>query len=97
MIIRIVKLSFKENKIDDFLDLFRETEIKIRNFTGCKGLSLLRDINNSHIFFTYSMWENESDLNKYRDSLLFKSVWQKTRLLFSSPAEAWSLGDVVCN
>jgi len=95
MFVRIVKMSFSEEHIDDFLYNFEENKSKIRAFKGCHLLELYRDKNNSNIFFTYSYWESENDLEQYRQSDLFKSVWSKTKALFNSKPEAWSVDKLV--
>jgi heme-degrading monooxygenase HmoA len=91
MIIRIVKMTFEPEKITTFLEVFNSSKKLIRNMKGCTHLELLNDINSSNIFFTYSYWQSEGDLNNYRDSELFSSVWSKTKILFSAKAEAWSV------
>ena len=91
MITRIVKMTFKEGKENDFLEIFRENENKIRNFDGCSHLELWNDIHKPGIFFTYSIWKSEDHLKSYRNSELFEKVWEKTAALFSEKAEAWSL------
>ena len=58
---------------------------------GCTHLELLNDTNTSNIFFTYSHWQTENDLNKYRKSELFKNVWGKTKVLFAAKPEVWSV------
>ena len=37
-------------------------------------------------FFTYSRWENDSDLENYRTSYLFKNIWATTKPMFRSKA-----------
>jgi quinol monooxygenase YgiN len=91
MIIRIVKMTFHPEKVNDFLNLFTENKHHIRNFDGCSNLQLLNDINRPFVFFTYSYWNNEQSLEKYRQSELFNQVWSKTKVLFSDKPEAWSL------
>lgn len=91
MIIRIVKMTFDPLKTDDFLKIFDSSKHMIRGFKGCNHLELLNDVNNKNIFFTYSYWESEDDLNNYRQSELFGSVWQKTKVLFLEKPEAWSV------
>jgi len=91
MIIRIVKMTFEPAKVNDFLIIFNESKQRIRDMEGCSHLELLNDINSPNIYFTYSYWNSETDLNNYRNSELFKNVWIKTKNLFSSKAEAWSL------
>jgi len=91
MIIRIVKMTFEPDKVADFLKIFNASKHLIRNMEGCTHLELLNDVNTSNIFFTYSHWQTENDLNNYRTSELFKSVWSKTKILFIAKPEAWSV------
>lgn len=91
MLVRIVKMTFEPSKIEEFLANFDSVKTKIRNFEGCNFLELYRDKNNDSIFFTYSYWNSETSLNTYRHSELFKSVWAKTKPLFSAKPEAWSV------
>ncbi|TYA54323.1 putative quinol monooxygenase [Formosa maritima] len=95
MFVRIVKMSFNEIHIDEFLRNFHLNKERIRNFEGCRFLELYRDKTNSNIFFTYSYWNTEADLNAYRQSELFKNVWSKTKPLFNDKPEAWSVDKVV--
>ncbi len=91
MILRIVKMKFKAENCNEFLELFNKYHSQIAGFKNCISVELLRDINDPQIFFTYSKWESETDLNNYRDSELFKSVWSQTKALFEQKAEAWSV------
>ena len=91
MINRFVKMTFDNQCIDAFKVLFNEHKQAIRNSPGCLHLELLNDIKHPHIFFTYSKWETEADLNNYRQSPTFKEVWPKTKVLFSHKPEAWSM------
>ncbi len=91
MIKRIVKMSFKPENISDFIEVFKTNWNKIKNQEGCEHVELLQDELNPNIFFTYSLWQSEEHLNKYRDSELFKIVWSKTKILFNDKPEAWSL------
>ncbi|RAJ16388.1 putative quinol monooxygenase [Olleya aquimaris] len=91
MLVRIVKLSFEDAHIDTFLANFETVKDKIRSFEGNQLLELYRDKHNSNVFFTYSYWNNESDLENYRNSNLFKSIWAKTKPLFNAKPEAWSV------
>ena len=91
MIVRIVKMEFEQAKVNAFLDLFNSTRDKIAGFEGCKGLELLTGVGAANLFFTYSTWNSEQDLENYRNSELFKQTWGKTKVLFSNKPEAWSL------
>ena len=91
MLIRIVKMSFKENNTPLFLANFNKNKSKIRNFSGCRLLELYRDTDNPNIFFSYSYWDNEACLQDYRNSDFFKKVWNTTKVLFKEKPEAWSV------
>jgi len=91
MITRIVKMTFQPEFIIQFQQLFEERKEKIRNMPGCIYLELLQEVKDGNVFFTYSNWEAEADLEYYRNSELFKDTWQKTKALFAQKAEAWSM------
>jgi heme-degrading monooxygenase HmoA len=95
MFVRIVKLSFHQENIPAFLENFEEVKEKIRNAAGNRLLELYQDKNNPDVFFTYSYWENEDDLENYRHSELFKEVWSFTKPLFNAKPEAWSVDKLV--
>ena len=94
MIIRIVKMTFEADKIDDFLKIFDESKEKIEAFDGCSHVELLNDVRNPNIYFTYSIWASEDHLNTYRNSKLFKTTWATTKALFADKSQAWSLEQV---
>ncbi|NAY91194.1 antibiotic biosynthesis monooxygenase [Muricauda sp. JGD-17] len=94
MLIRIVKLTFKPENIPSFERIFRKSKNGIQGFNGCQLVELYQDIKDPCVFFTYSFWENESDLEHYRSSDFFKSVWGRTKVLFSKKPEAWSVNKV---
>lgn len=91
MLIRIVKMTFKPGETANFLKIFSENKSKIKGRPGCTKLELYRDKADPNIFFTYSFWNSESDLENYRNSELFKSVWARTKALFNDKPEAWSV------
>jgi len=94
MIARIVKMTFNPGFEDKFLSIFNDSCAEIRTFEGCQGLILYRAKNETNIFFTYSFWKDEQALENYRESLLFKTTWAATKVLFAAKAEAYSLDAV---
>ena len=90
MIVRVVKMTFKADKIEEFLDTFEKQKSFIKDFDGCTHLELLRDKNNPNIFFTYSHWEDDSYLELYRQSDFFINIWSKVKQLFNDKPIAWS-------
>jgi autoinducer 2-degrading protein len=93
MIIRIVQMEFEEELIPQFLEIFAASREKIRSFPGCTHLQLLQGEADPRVFFTYSHWLAEGDLDSYRNSELFRGVWRNTRKLFRAAPKAWSLTD----
>ncbi|MGB5236360.1 MAG: antibiotic biosynthesis monooxygenase family protein [Flavobacteriaceae bacterium] len=91
MLIRIVKLTIREENISNFEQIFEKTKNTIRGFEGCGLLELYKDRDDPKVFFTYSRWNSEEDLEAYRQSDFFKNVWGKTKLLFEAKPEAWSV------
>ena len=94
MITRIVRMSFQEEKTEQFLELFENSKEKIRKSQGCLYLSLHQDHHHPHIFYTLSRWQSQSHLDQYRKSDLFKSTWSLTRQLFAGKPQAFSLEEV---
>ncbi len=88
-------MSFDPLKIEEFLHNFHNSKDKIRNFEGCSFLELYRDKKHTNIFFTYSYWNSEENLENYRNSDLFKEVWGKTKVLFNELPQAWSVDKLV--
>ena len=86
-------MSFHEEHIPAFLENFYLNKEKIKNSEGNMFLELYQDKDNPCIFFTYSHWETENDLNNYRKSALFGEVWKFTKTLFNDKPEAWSLNN----
>ncbi len=94
MIKRIVKLSFKAEKVDDFKNIFQSNWQKIKNFEGCTHVELLQDEKDPSIFFTFSLWKDEISIENYRKSELFKDVWASTKILFNDKPQAWTVKEV---
>lgn len=95
MFVRIVKMSFHEEHIAAFLENFELMKTRIRNAQGNRLLELYQDKHDPRIFFTYSYWETEDDLENYRQSELFYDVWTFTKKLFNAKPEAWSVDKLV--
>lgn len=95
MLVRIVKMSFDPSKVEDFRSYFDSKKQLIRNAEGCEFLELYQDHEHRNLFFTYSYWQDASDLENYRHSELFKEVWAKTKTYFNARPEAWSVEKLV--
>jgi quinol monooxygenase YgiN len=91
MITRIVKMTFVPEKVETFLEVFHANANSIRTYPGCLQMQLLRDLHQEHVYYTYSQWKSEEDLNHYRNSSLFRGIWAATKINFAEKAEASSL------
>lgn len=91
MIIRIVKMIFREEEVTAFKTLFDERKSLIRNFEGCMHLELWQDKKHPTIFFTYSWWDSEEHLDDYRNSHFFDDTWSLTKQKFAGKPEAWTV------
>lgn len=91
MLVRIVKLTFKPENSASFEAMFNEVKKTIRGFEGCLRLELHQTIDRPNIYFTYSYWKDEAALENYRNSNFFKTTWARTKTLFGSKPEAWSV------
>ena len=94
MLTRIVKLHFDKEKVDSFLTFFETIKHKVNGFEGCNGMQLLQDRKTPEIIMTYSQWENEEALEKYRTSETFGEIWPKIKPWFIEKPEAWSVNTV---
>lgn len=95
MITRVVRMSFHAEMVPAFLETFRKAEDQIRHFEGCVSLQLMRDEDNPTMYSTVSVWKNAAALEKYRQSDLFKTVWEAAKKGFANKPVAFSLqGDV---
>lgn len=94
MITRIVKLTITPSQKDEFINIFVTNKEHIRGFKGCMHVELLQDKKYDNIFFTYSKWESQEFIEKYRKSELFGEVWKKTKACFCAPPEAWSVNEL---
>ena len=91
MLIRIVRMEFKPEKVQEFLILFHSRKERIQSFDGCLHLELLRDNALEHVYYTLSHWTDSSALDKYRSSAFFEETWETTKTLFSGKPSAYSL------
>lgn len=88
-------MRFREGTSDEFLEVFNASCGKIRAFPGCHHLELLRNESDACHFMTYSKWDSTEALEQYRVSELFQSTWAKTKPLFETKAEAWSMNSIM--
>lgn len=95
MLIRTVRMTFRPDRREAFLALFRASAPKIRAAPGCRHLALWEDARYPNILSTYSLWDNADALDRYRRSALFRETWAQTKPLFAAPPVAHSQGMLI--
>jgi quinol monooxygenase YgiN len=93
-ITRIVKMTFKPEHINDFSEYFISIKDKVAGQPGCNGVKLLKEIDETGVFFTYSNWDSVDDLNNYRHTETFGKIWPTVKNWFATKAEAWSVDEL---
>jgi heme-degrading monooxygenase HmoA len=91
MITRLVKMTFAPEMLQLFEAAFANKEELIRAYPGCLEMNIYRSASDPRLRFTISRWENETALEDYRKSELFRSTWSEVKQWFDAPAEAWTL------
>ena len=90
MLVRIVRMTFQEDKLLNFHAIFDQSKHHIRAFPGNHYLELLSDPDNPAVRITYSLWNSADDLDAYRQSELFRTTWAATKVLFAEKPIAFS-------
>ncbi len=90
MLIRLVRMTFRPDALDAFMEVFDTSAPRIRAFPGCQHLILLQDPQYPGVLTTYSHWDDADALEAYRQSHLFRTTWALTKPLFAAPPQAFS-------
>jgi heme oxygenase (mycobilin-producing) len=91
MVVRIVRMHFREEAVPEFLAIFESNKTAIRKFPGCQHLELLKDLSHPTTYTTLSHWKHPDDLEAYRKSELFEGVWVRVKKLFAARTEAFTM------
>lgn len=86
-------MTFQPSEAKNFEALFESRRDLIAGFEGCLGVELLKETTSDEmgvVYFTRSIWINESHLEAYRNSALFAETWKETKVKFAGKPEAWS-------
>ena len=91
MLVRIVRMEFQREKLQEFLVFFEKSKPKILSFEGCEHVELFRDESDPTVQYTLSHWQSSKALDAYRNSGFFRETWSYTKSLFRDKAKAFSL------
>jgi heme-degrading monooxygenase HmoA len=87
-------MTFQQEKVTEFLEMFDGVKSKIRAFEGCEYLELWQDADQPNVYLTHSHWQNPEALENYRHSELFKATWAKTKVSFADKPIAFSVNSI---
>ena len=90
MILRTVHMHFRPEAVPAFMALFETHRDAIAAQPGCQGVHLIQSSAAPERLGTVSIWDTEADLDAYRHSALFGTVWPATKALFASNPSAES-------
>ena len=90
MLLRTVRMTFRPDRLADFLDLFRDARPRISAAPGCRHLELWQDARFPNVLTTFSRWDSAEALDAYRRSDLFRETWARTTPLFAAAPVAYS-------
>ena len=90
MLLRTVRMTFRPDRLADFLALFRAARPRIAAAPGCRHLELWQDARFPNVLTTFSRWDDQAALDAYRQSDLFRETWAETKPLFAAAPVAHS-------
>ena len=90
MILRTVHMHFRPEAVPAFMLLFETHRNAIAAQPGCRGVHLIQSSTSPERIGTVSIWDSALDLEAYRQSALFGTVWPATKALFASNPSAES-------
>lgn len=64
------------------------------NFQECESLEAFEDKKQPGVFFTFSVWKEETSLEEYRNSAYFREIWATIKPWFDEKPLAWSLDKI---
>lgn len=95
MLVRIVRMTFQEQHLQDFVGLFQESRASIEAMPGCYKVELMQDWDQANVYITHSHWKDQEALDHYRHSETFKDIWARTKAMFADKPQAFSMKRVI--
>jgi heme-degrading monooxygenase HmoA len=80
-----------EGKGAEFEKIFARTHNSLVKVKGCSELKLIKDEEDPNTYVTTSVWDSIDDLDAYRNSDLFKVLWEEIKPLFNGSPEAHTM------
>lgn len=90
MLIRIVRMHFQPEQLNNFRQIFEESKPYILEMPGCLMVELWQDADEPAVMITHSHWVDRESLNAYRSTPFFREVWGRTKALFQEKPQVFS-------
>lgn len=90
-LVRIVYLYFEEEYSTTFNQVFLKYKPILLQQVGCQNVQLYQVEGQSQDFVTISQWRNKDDLERYRQSDVFRKMWSNLKPHFYQKPNAHSL------
>lgn len=84
-------MHIKTKDIVKFRDTFTNYQSQIKDFKGCMQHDIFCDKEKEEIYYSYTIWDSEKNLNKYRKSTLLKEINTNIIQYCSKDPQAWTI------
>lgn len=88
MVVRFVSLRATPERQAELAEVVTTSAPVVRAVPGCRGLTILQDINDPLHYLTWSLWDSAADLEAYRRSAVYGQVWPRIRACLAERAHA---------
>lgn len=86
---RWVEIPVLPESLDEARKLLSEQAPRVRAFPGCRSVVLYEG--EGPVLCSFSEWESAADLERYRQSMVFRDFWEKLRPHFRDKPRAVSV------
>ncbi|MBT3791577.1 MAG: antibiotic biosynthesis monooxygenase [Rhodospirillales bacterium] len=87
---RVILINVPEGQEADAERVWKEDcSTLMRKQKGCTAEKLLRSLDRPGLFISYSEWDSQVDIDRYRDSEDHKSIQSESRALQGGRAVVW--------
>ena len=85
MVLATIRMPSRRALEDELLEAVKSTLAPMRSMRGCRGGWLSRDLEDGHVFYLSSCWEEEAHFKSYLRSREFSTVLVSLELLREAP------------
>lgn len=76
-----------------FKQTLKDYQKALKEQKGCMHLDMFSDKKEKDIFYSYTIWDNDTNLKKYRKSALYKELSGKILPLCDKEPKAWTVDE----